>query len=154
MSFSLTWNTTVPFLCLFSQVWFYSRAVCRRSVKSGRNLIRNSPFNLFLLGLLGGFLARFLFFLLNIDPSIALNFHHCLVLSGFPSSWVSLESKLCVCFQSFVFLPSASLFSPLPDVCVCDCKRTCASFVFLLNIPLMFLFIYLFRCLQRPFLSG
>lgn len=86
----------------------------------------------------------------------------CLVLSRFSSSRVSLESKLCVCFQSFVFFPPASLFSLSPDVCeradvrlcVCVCKRTCAGFVFLLNIPLMLLFIYLFPCLRRPFLGG
>lgn len=83
----------------------------------------------------------------------------CLVLSGFSSSRVSLESKLCVCFQSFVFffLPSASLSLSLAGcvcVCVCVCERTCAGFVFLLNISLMLLFIYLFLCLQRPLLGG
>lgn len=64
-------------------------------------------------------------------------------------------------FTPLYFFPPPP-FSLSPDVCeranvrlcVCVCKRTCAGFVFLLNIPLMLLFIYLFLCLQRPFLGG
>lgn len=63
----------------------------------------------------------------------------CLVLSGFSSIRVSSESKLCVRFHSFVFFPSASLFSlagcvresQCAPLCVClqtNVCRLCFSF--------------------------
>lgn len=79
----------------------------------------------------------------------------CLVLSGFSPSPLSLESKLYVCFQSFVFFPPSPPFSlshwmrvwePVHAVvCLRVCLRTnVCKLGFPLNISLMLLFIYLF----------
>lgn len=92
------------------------------------------------------------------------NFHHsslfCLDFLQAECHW--RVNYVCA-FSPLYFFPPPP-FSLSPDVCeranaclcvcVCACKRTCAGFVFLLNIPLMLLFIYLFLCLRRPFLGG
>lgn len=85
----------------------------------------------------------------------------CLVLSRFSSSRVSSESKLCVCFQSFVFFLSASLFSlagcvresQCELVCVCVCLQTnvcrlCFSFEHPFDVA-----VYLFISLPAKALS-
>lgn len=83
----------------------------------------------------------------------------CLVLSRFSSSRVSLESKLCVCFQSFVFFsPSASLFflagcvleSQCVPVCVFANERVQALFFFWTSLWCCCLFIYFSAC-EGPF---
>ena len=91
----------------------------------------------------------------------------CLVLSGFSSSRVSLESKLCVCFQSFVFFPSTSLSLSLSlslarrmcasepvSACVCVCvfanERVQALFFFWTSLWCCCLFIYFPAC-EGPF---
>ena len=90
----------------------------------------------------------------------------CLVLSRFSSSRVSLESKLCVCFQSFVFfsprLPFFSLAGCVQEsrcalvyVCVCACVclqtnvcRLCFSFEHPFDVA-----VYLFISLPAKALS-
>lgn len=92
------------------------------------------------------------------------NFHHsALFCLDFLQAECHWRVNYVYAFSPLYFFPPPP-FSLLPDVCeranvclcvcVCVCKRTCAGFVFLLNIPLMLLFIYLFLCLRRPFLGG
>lgn len=67
---------------------------------------------------------------------------------------MSLESKLCVCFQSFVFFPSASLFSlagcvresQCAPVCVFANERVQALFFFWTSLWCCCLFIYFSAC--------